>query len=140
MSPVPSYADLLGKPYLYGGLEPAKGLDCLSTARIQLARIFPDFDPCELPCTEEEIEAVLSGSVDRPRWRLVGESIFQARLLGDLVHTRAVRDKRQGVLLLVNPPTRSFLSARPERGVCTIPERLIASIDVVLGVYRRMPR
>lgn len=128
------FSDLIGLRYRFGGTDPRDGVDCLWTARRALERIFPDFRPEELPVLPEEQAARLAQARQGfDSWIRVGESIFAAERVGDLL----LGDRHHGglfVAVLVSPDRREVITATPETGVQFLPLRRLSGVR---DVFRR---
>jgi hypothetical protein len=130
--------DLLRIPYLSGGTDRAKGLDCLSASRAALERIFPDLSPVEFPATSEEqaiaiVHANDSGCSNVGQWARVGDNVSAATKLGDVIYGRRI-DGEAFVAVLVDPVGRVAFSAFPGSGTIRIAARKLAGVT---AVYRR---
>ena len=125
--------DLEGAPYLYGGRDPAVGVDCLFTARTVLARIYPDLAPSELPLDAQEAEAAMGLANDgKHRWRRV--PMNGPLRVGDVIYTVRGDDHLPGTAVVVSENGPLVLTALPEVGVrkCTY-----RSLRGVKAIYRR---
>ena len=125
------FEDLIGVPYKWGGTDPATGVDCLWIVRKALERIYPDFDPAEMPISDEEVEqSLLVGSPFMERWA----EIKWADKFGDLVYGE--NNGHHYVAILTDIAGHNVLTALPEYSR-RVPYRKLTGIR---GQYRRVKR
>jgi hypothetical protein len=105
--------DLVGRAH-----EP---LRCIGYAHLALRRLFPDFDPAEIPSTPEAAQAWLANP-PLSRWREIGRSIFSATREGDVVYGEDDSEVGAYVAVLVDVEGGGFITSDAKRG-CEIRTR-----------------
>lgn len=125
--------DIIGLPYRAGGTSRATGVCCLWTVRTCAERIFADFDPSELPLTDDEVSLALArDGAGLARWRVVGTSWVAASKLGDIL--RGDKDGESFCAIVVGAASRTVCTANAERGVFRCAARALQGVTTV---YRR---
>lgn len=125
--------DIMGLRYRAGGTDRASGVCCLWTVHTVAARIFPDFDPAELPLRDEDIvEAVRRMGEGLARWRPIATNWTAADRLGDVI---AGEEEGHGYCaIVIDAVGRIACSANEKRGVFCGPVRALRGVS---AVYRR---
>src|SRR3954464_9164867 len=130
-------SNLLGIPYLLGGVNPREGVDCRWTARAALELIFPDLESHEFPLSADEEEVMLTRiRAGETNWIKVGESAAAARKIGDVLHGRG-EEGQSFVAVVVDQVTPLAITATKDRRVHVRTLRNYPGID---AVFRRSTR
>lgn len=126
------HTDLVGRPYLEGGGDPAEGLSCSGAVLELLRRLGFEVPPGALPLGHDRSSACLADAASEASpWVRVGSTLAAAKRPGDVVLMR-LQNGRHHVAAALGDGT--FLSADAKRGVHVM--RLRRILGEVLGVYR----
>jgi len=127
--------DLIGLRYASGGTDRRTGVDCLWIVREVAMRIFPDFDPLEIPISEPEARAALDRWRDGDaRWHVAGRRWFEADRPG-LVLWGTTENGHPWCAITIDERGRFAVSANEERGVFRAPVRSLEGLE---AIYRRL--